>query len=89
MEFLDSLHSGFYSNTFKVITISSGTFNINLFMFIVASVLSRSARFFLLGTLLYIFGEKIRFFIEKYFNLLAILFTILLIAGFAIIKLIF
>lgn len=79
--------AGFTPIPFKLITISSGTFNINFFMFMIASMLSRSARFFLLATLIYIFGEKIRFFIEKYFNLLAILFTILLIAGFAVIKL--
>ena len=78
--------AGFTPIPFKLITISSGTFNINFFMFVIASTLSRSARFFLLGTLIYIFGEKIRFFIEKYFNLLAIIFTILLIAGFVIIK---
>ena len=79
--------AGFTPIPFKLITISSGTFNINFFMFIIASMLSRSARFFLLATLLYIFGEKIRFFIEKYFNLLAILFTILLIVGFVVVKL--
>lgn len=78
--------AGFTPIPFKLITISSGTFNINFFMFIIASMLSRSARFFLLATLLYIFGEKIRFFIEKYFNLLAILFTILLIVGFVVVK---
>ena len=78
--------AGFTPVPFKLITISSGTFSINFFMFIVASSLSRSARFFLLGSLIFIFGEKIRYFIEKYFNLLAFMFTILLVAGFAIIK---
>ena len=80
--------AGFTPIPFKLITISSGTFNINFFMFLIASTLSRSARFFILGTLIFIFGEKIRFYIEKYFNLLAIFFTILLITGFVIIKLI-
>ena len=79
--------AGFTPIPFKLITISSGTFNINFFMFIIASMLSRSARFFLLAILLYIFGEEIRFFIEKYFNLLAILFTIFLIVGFIVVKL--
>ncbi len=79
--------AGFTPIPFKLITISSGTFNINFFMFMLASTLSRSARFFLLGALIYIFGDRIRFFIEKYFNLLAILFTILLIGGFVVIKL--
>ena len=79
--------AGFTPIPFKLITISSGTFNINLFMFIIASALSRSARFFLLGSLIFIFGERISSFIEKYFNLLAILFTIILIVGFVLIKL--
>jgi len=78
--------AGFTPIPFKLITISSGTFNINFFMFIVASIVSRSARFFLLATLLWIFGEKIRLYIERYFNILAILFTLFLIGGFVIIK---
>ena len=78
--------AGFTPIPFKLITISSGTFNINFFMFIIASIVSRSARFFLLATLIWIFGEKIRLYIEKYFNILAILFTFFLIGGFVIIK---
>ena len=81
--------AGFTPIPFKLITISSGTFNINFFMFIVACTISRSARFFLLAILLYFFGEKIHSLIEKYFNLLAFVFTIILIAGFVIIKFIF
>jgi len=80
--------AGFTPIPFKLITISSGTFNINFMMFVIASIISRSARFFLLAVLLRIFGDRIRLFIENYFNLLAILFTVLLIGGFAIIKLI-
>ena len=78
--------AGFTPIPFKLITISSGTFNINFTMFLIASIISRSARFFLLGLLIRIFGDSIRSFIEKYFNLLAILFTVMLIGGFAIIK---
>ena len=80
--------AGFTPIPFKLITISSGTFNINFMMFVIASIVSRSARFFLLALLIRTFGERIRLFIENYFNLLAIFFTILLIGGFAIIKLI-
>ena len=80
--------AGFTPIPFKLITISSGTFNINFMMFVIASITSRSARFFLLAILIRIFGERIRFFIDKYFNLLAILFTVMLIGGFVIIKLI-
>ena len=78
--------AGFTPIPFKLITISAGTFNINFIMFIFASALSRSTRFFIIAFLLKVFGSSIKIFIEKYFNLLAILFTILLISGFIIIK---
>ena len=78
--------AGFTPIPFKLITISAGTFNIDLLMFIFASIISRSTRFFLVASLLYIFGETIRDFIENYFNYLAILFTILLLGGFILIK---
>lgn len=80
--------AGFTPIPFKLITISSGTFNINFTMFIVASLISRSARFFLIAFLIRIFGESIRTFIEQYFNLLAILFTVFLIGGFILINLV-
>ena len=80
--------AGFTPIPFKLITISAGTFNINFPMFVIASVISRSARFFIVASLIRIFGEAIRNFIEKYFNILAVTFTILLIGGFILIKLV-
>jgi len=55
-------------------------------MFILGSIISRSARFFLIACLVKIFGEPILDFIDRYFNWLAIFFTILLIAGFVAMK---
>ena len=78
--------AGFTPIPFKLITISAGTFNINFYLFIIASVISRSARFFIVASLIKVFGEPIRNFIENYFNLLALIFTILLIGGFILIK---
>ena len=78
--------AGFTPIPFKLITISAGTFNINFFMFVLASIISRSARFFIVAFLIRVFGESIRNFIENYFNLLAVIFTILLIGGFILIK---
>jgi membrane protein YqaA with SNARE-associated domain len=78
--------AGFTPIPYKVFTISAGMFKINFLVFILASFVSRSARFFILGGLIYIFGPKIQAFIDRYFNILAIAFTILLIAGFALIK---
>jgi len=72
---------------FKVFTIVAGLCKISILTLVVASAIGRSARFFLVAVLIRIFGEKIQYFIEKYFNLLTIVFTILLIGGFFCIKL--
>jgi membrane protein YqaA with SNARE-associated domain len=81
--------AGFTPLPYKLITISSGAFNINIVMFIVASVISRGARFFLVAALIWKFGPQIKSFIDKYFNWLAIAFTVLLIGGFLAIKFVF
>ncbi|HPI38346.1 MAG TPA: YqaA family protein [Ignavibacteriaceae bacterium] len=80
--------AGFTPIPYKVITISSGAFDINLVMFLVASVISRGARFFLVAALLWKYGETIKAFIDKYFDWLAIAFTVLLVGGFLVIKLV-
>ena len=78
--------AGFTPIPFKVFTISAGVFELNFITFAVAVVLSRGARFFLLGGLIWRFGPSIRDFVDRYFNLLTILFFILLVGGFLIIK---
>lgn len=78
--------AGFTPIPYKVFTISAGAFGINFTVFLIASALSRSARFFLVGGLIYIFGPKIQRFIDRYFDILAVVFTVLLVAGFVLIK---
>lgn len=78
--------AGFTPIPYKIITISSGAFNINIIMFIIASIISRGARFFLVAFLIWKFGPQIKSFIDKYFNWLAIAFTVLLIGGFLVIN---
>lgn len=78
--------AGFTPIPYKIITISAGLFGVSFGMFFIASAVSRSARFFLVATLLYFFGPKMKEFIDKYFNLLTILFFILFIGGFLVIK---
>jgi hypothetical protein len=58
----------------------------NVLMFIIASSVSRGARFFLVSFLIWKFGPGIKTFIDRYFNLVALGFTVLLIGGFVIIK---
>ena len=71
--------AGFTPLPYKLFTISGGLFSINLPMFVLASIVSRGLRFFLVAGLIWKFGAPIKSFIDKYFNLLATLFTILLI----------
>lgn len=78
--------AGFTPIPYKVFTITAGAFRINFVVFLIASAVSRSARFFMIGGLIYLFGPKIQSFIERYFNSLAIAFVILLILGFVVIK---
>ncbi len=78
--------AGFTPLPYKVFTITGGAFNINFLMFIIASIVSRSARFFLVALLIWKFGAEIKGFIDKYFNLLAVIFTALLIGGFLLLK---
>ena len=72
---------------YKVFTLSSGVFEINFGVFVVASALSRGLRFFAVAALIYRFGPPIARFIDKYFDLLAIAFGVLLVAGFVVVKL--
>lgn len=85
-DFLIVFTAGFTFIPYKIFTISSGVFGINFLGFFVASLISRSARFFLIAGLIWRFGAPIKRFIDKYFNLLATLFVILLILGFILIK---
>ncbi len=78
--------AGFTPIPYKVFTIASGVFKLNFFLFLLASTISRSLRFFLEAGLLRKFGPGIKTFIDKYFNWLALLFFILLFGGFLVIK---
>lgn len=84
--FLTVFTAAFTPIPFKAITITAGLFKISILSLFIGSVVGRSARFFLVAGLIRIYGAKIQTFIEKYFNLLTILFLILLIGGFALLK---
>ncbi len=74
--------AGFTPLPYKIFTITGGLFHINFVMFIIASIISRGLRFFLIAGLIWKFGAPIKSFIDKYFNLLAIAFTVLLVGSF-------
>ena len=78
---------GFTPLPYKVCTITAGVAQISFPGFLIASAISRSARFFLVAGLFGWKGESIRPFIEKYFNWLSLAFVLLLVGGFAVLKL--
>jgi membrane protein YqaA with SNARE-associated domain len=71
---------------YKVITIASGATGLSLPVFMVASVLARGLRFFVVAGLLYLFGPPIRTFIEERLSLMFTIFVIGLVGGFVLIK---
>ena len=81
--------AGFTPLPYKVFTLAAGAFQINFPVFVLASLVSRSARFFIVAGLLWKYGAPIKVFIEKYFNILSIVFIVLLFAGFVLVKYIF
>ena len=71
---------------FKVITIMSGWTGLPLATFIVTSIIARALRFFVVAALLWKFGAPIRDFIERWLGLLSVLFVVLLIGGFYLVR---
>jgi len=81
--------AGFTPFPYKVITIASGVTHLDPVVFIIASTLSRGARFFLIAALLWKFGAPIRSFIDRYLPLLATVFFLLLFGGFIALRYVF
>ncbi len=73
--------AGFTPIPFKAFTVTSGVFKVDILIFTAACILGRTARFMVIASLLSFFGERMKLFIEKYFNIFSVLFFILLVAG--------
>lgn len=84
--FLAIFTAAFTPIPYKVFTIAGGVFQISFLAFMVASAVGRSMRFFLVAGLIWKFGASIKATIDKYFDWMALGFTVLLILGFVVIK---
>jgi len=84
--FLTIFTAAFTPIPYKAITITAGLFRISLPVLIIASIIGRAGRFFLVAGALRIFGERIQNSIEKYFDIFSIVFVILLAGGFLLLK---
>ena len=74
---------------YKILTIAAGVSHVELSTFIVASIIARALRFYLVAALLYWFGAPIRDFIEKRLTLVTTVFIVLLVGGFVALRYIF
>jgi membrane protein YqaA with SNARE-associated domain len=66
---------------YKAVTISAGFCHLDIWYFIIFSLLGRGLRFFALAMLVYCFGKQIQQFIDRYFNLLVVAFMLIVLAS--------
>jgi len=71
---------------YKLITIASGVAQFDIGLFVAASIVSRSLRFFLIAALLWWFGDAARQFIERRLMLMTSLFAVGLVGGFVVLR---
>ena len=72
---------------YKLVTISAGLANVPFAAFMLYSAITRSLRFVLLeGALVYVFGDKARVFLERYMEAALVIFLLLVIAGFILLR---
>ena len=79
--------AGFTPLPYKAFTISAGVFRLDVKRFIFISLVSRSARFFLVGLMICLFGETVKFYLSKYLDIFSIVFVVLLLLGFLAMRL--
>lgn len=69
---------------YKVFTISAGLFRVDFATFVIASILGRGLRFFIVGWLVKTYGEAVGRVIYKYFNILSLVLVGLIVLGIVI-----
>lgn len=81
------LAAAFTPIPFKVATIAAGATGMAFWPFVIVSMIGRSARFFIVAIVLRIFGAPVRTMIEKHFDTFSLVFLVLLVGGFLVIRL--
>ena len=71
---------------YKIFTITAGVCDVPLYDLILGSIVGRGGRFFFVSLIIRVVGPKSKEFIDKYFNLLTIVFFVLLVLGFLAVK---
>ena len=79
--------SAFTPIPFKIFTIAAGVCSVPLLTLVLASAVGRSGRFFLVATIMRLFGKPARDLLDKYLELATLLLGALIVAGFFAIRL--
>jgi membrane protein YqaA with SNARE-associated domain len=79
--------AGFTPIPYKLFSISAGALGLDFKRFVLASIVGRGGRFFLVGLVIMIFGESVKAFLDTYFDLAVTAFAVLFIGGFCVINL--
>lgn len=85
-EYWAVLIAGFSPFPYKAVTLSAGFCRLPLIPFIICSIIGRGARFLLIAGLIKIYGEQIKEYIDRYFNQLVVLFTLIIIISFLLLR---
>jgi membrane protein YqaA with SNARE-associated domain len=78
--------AGFTPIPYKLFTLGAGACGVNLLVFTLASLAGRGARFYLISLAVWRFGPQIKPFLDKYFDLISIVFMVSLIGGFLLVR---
>ena len=86
--FLSIVTAAFTPIPYKVFTIAAGVFHekVDLLTLVSASAIGRTARFMMVAGCIFYFGPSIKRLLDKYLELFSILFMVLLVGGFVLIK---
>lgn len=71
---------------YKILTITAGFTNLDLVVFVLASLVSRSLRFFVVAVLLWYYGEPIQSFLERRLTLVTTVMMVAIVGGIAVFK---
>jgi membrane protein YqaA with SNARE-associated domain len=71
---------------YKIVTIAAGAAQFDFWLFMLASLLTRGARFFLVATLLHFYGDAVRDFIERRLTLVTSAVAVGVVGGFLALK---
>ena len=71
---------------YKIVTIASGAAHFDFWVFMVASVVTRGARFFLVATLLHFYGDAVKDFIERRLTLVTTGVAVGIVGGFVALR---